>query len=264
VALRYELAGALLVAFARGRLPRLTGRQTVRLLALAATGLAGCNAFLIAAAREADAGSVGVIVGCVPIGLALAGPLLERRAVRPRVVAAAVVVSAGAAAVQWAGKSMSLAGVALSLGALGCEAAFKLLAVSLFATLGARSVSAYACLFAVPLLLALGLALDGRGLLPLTSPEEAAGLVYMAVFVTALGFVLWYSSVGRLGVERAGLFAGIVPVSALLSATVIGDSSLTPLRLLGAVVVGAGVTVGIRSRDRAVADNGAAATFRSG
>jgi hypothetical protein len=101
-ALRYGLAGALLVAFARGRLPRLTGSQTVRLLALAATGLAGFNAFLIAAVREADAGSVGVIVGCVPVALAVAGPLLERRAVRPRVAAAAVVVSAGAAAVQWA------------------------------------------------------------------------------------------------------------------------------------------------------------------
>jgi drug/metabolite transporter (DMT)-like permease len=174
-ALRYGLAGALLVAFARGRLPRLTGRQTVRLLALAATGLAGFNAFLIAAVREADAGSVGVIVGCVPIALALAGPLLERRAVRPRVVAAAVAVSAGAAAVQWAGGSMSLAGVALSLGALACEAAFTLLALPLIATLGARSVSAYACLFAVPLLLAMGLVLDGRGLLRSRRPRKPEG-----------------------------------------------------------------------------------------
>jgi len=74
-ALRYGLAGALLVAFARGRLPRLSLRQATRLLALAATGLAGFNAFLIAAVREADAGSMGVIVGCVPIVLALAGPV---------------------------------------------------------------------------------------------------------------------------------------------------------------------------------------------
>jgi drug/metabolite transporter (DMT)-like permease len=263
-AVRYGLAGALLVAFARGRLPRLTHRHTVRLLALAATGLAGFNAFLIAAVREADAGSVGVIVGCVPIALALAGPLLERRAVQPRVVGAAIVVSIGAAAVQWAGDSMSPAGLALSLGALACEAAFTLLAIPLIATLGARSVSAYACLFAVPLLLAMGLSVEGRDMLPLTTLEEAGGLVYMAVVVTALGFVLWYSSVERLGVDRAGLFAGLVPVSALLSATVIGESSPTPLRVLGALVVGAGVTVGVRSRHLARAGKGAAATPRSG
>jgi len=198
--------------------------------ALAATGLAGFDAFLIAAVREADAGSVGVIAGCVPIALALAGPLLEKRAVRPRVVAAAIVVSVGAAAVQWAGGSMSLVGFVLSLGALGCEAAFTLLAVPLIASLGARTVSAYACLLAVPLLLVSGLALDGHDVIPLTSLEEGGALAYMAVVVTALAFVLWYSSVERLGVERAGLFAGVVPVSALLSATAIGESSLTLVR----------------------------------
>jgi hypothetical protein len=42
-ALRYGLAGALLVAVARGRLPRLTRRQAARLLTLAASGLAGFN-----------------------------------------------------------------------------------------------------------------------------------------------------------------------------------------------------------------------------
>jgi hypothetical protein len=30
----------------------------------------------------------------------------------------------------------------------------------------------------------MGLGLDGRGLLPLTSPEEAGGLAHMAVLVT--------------------------------------------------------------------------------
>jgi drug/metabolite transporter (DMT)-like permease len=144
---------------------------------------------------------------------------------------------------------MPPAGFLLSLGALGCEAAFTLLAVPLIASLGTRSVSAYACLLAVPLLLVSGLALDGRDALPLASLEEAGALAYMAVVVTALAFVLWYSSVVRLGVERAGLFAGIVPISALLSATAIGESSLTLVRLLGAAAVGAGVTVGVRSHD---------------
>jgi drug/metabolite transporter (DMT)-like permease len=249
-AIRYGAAGLLLVVFARGRLPRLMRRQTVRLVALAAVGLAGFNAFLIAAVREADAGSVGVIVGCVPVALALAGPLLERRAVSARVLAAAVVVSVGAATVQWAGGSMSLVGLLLSLGALGCEAAFTLLAVPLVTSLGARGVSAYACLLAVPLLLVVGLALDGRDMMPIPSFEEVVALAYMAVVVTAIAFVLWYSSVDRLGVDRAGLFAGIVPVSALLSATAIGESSLTLVGLLGAAVVGAGVTVGVRSDDR--------------
>jgi drug/metabolite transporter (DMT)-like permease len=197
--------------------------------------------------RHADPGSVGVIVGCVPLVLALAGPLVARRPVRPRVVAAAVVVSLGAAAVQGAGGSMSLAGFALA-----CEAAFTLVAIPLIASLGARSVSAYACLFAVPLLVLAGVVVDGGHAIPIPTLQQAVALVYMAVVVTALAFVLWYSGVGRLGVERAGLFAGIVPVSALLSAAAIGESPLTPVRLLGATLVAAGVSLGMTTeRDTA-------------
>ena len=103
-------------------------------------------------------------------------------------------------------------------------------------------MSAYACVFAVPILLAVGLAVDGRHAIALTSLKQAGALAYMAVVVTALAFVLWYSGVGRLGVQRAGLFAGIVPISALLSAAAIGESSLTLVRLLGATAVAAGVT----------------------
>jgi drug/metabolite transporter (DMT)-like permease len=249
-AFRYGLGATLLFALARGRLPGITRSQAVRLVALAASGLAGFNAFLIAAVREADAASVGVIVGCVPVALALAGPILEGRPLSPRVVSAAVVVAAGAAAVQWNGGRISLLGLALSLGALACEAAFSLLAVPLLRSLGPLAVSTYACLFAAPMLLVSGLLLDGAAALPLPSAEEAAALGYLAAMVTAVGFVLWYSGVERLGVERAGLFAGILPVSALLSAAALGVSAITPLRLVGALVVGAGMTAGMKARGR--------------
>jgi drug/metabolite transporter (DMT)-like permease len=63
--------------------------------------------------------------------------------------------------------------------------------------------------------------------------------------VTAIAFVAWYSSVGRLGVERAGLFAGLIPVSTLLCAAVIGTGSLGLVEALGALVVGAGVSYGV-------------------
>jgi hypothetical protein len=48
------------------------------------------------------------------------GAAVERRALAPRVVGAAIVVAAGAAIVQWNGGEMSLLGLALSLGALAC------------------------------------------------------------------------------------------------------------------------------------------------
>src|SRR5829696_3903588 len=76
-ALRYSAAGLALLVVARGRLPRLQARELVGLIALSATGLVLFNLFVIEGVRETDPATIGVIVGRVPVVLALAGPLLE-------------------------------------------------------------------------------------------------------------------------------------------------------------------------------------------
>jgi drug/metabolite transporter (DMT)-like permease len=259
-ALRYALAGLVLLAVGGFRLPRLQVRELVGLAALSATGLVLFNLFVIEGVRETDPATVGVIIGCVPVVLAVAGPLLERRPLSGRVVAAALVVSAGAAGVQWAGGGMSAAGLALALGALACEAAFSLLAVPHLARLGALALSTYACLLAVPMLALWSLLADGASV-TLPAAQQAAALGYMAVGVTVLGFVSWYSAVGLLGVERAGLFSAVLPVSALVVSAALGVAEITPERLAAVAVVAAGVTLGVRAPS-ARASAGAPAVLR--
>jgi drug/metabolite transporter (DMT)-like permease len=245
-ALRYAAAGLVLLALARGRLPRLTRREALGLAALAASGLVLFNVLVIEGVKETDPATVGVIVGCVPVVLAFAGPLLERRPISGRVVVAALVVSAGAAGVQWAGGGITAAGLMLALGALGCEAAFSLFAVPHLKRLGPLALSTYACLFAVPMLAAWSLIAEGAAL-PLPDAEQAAALAYMAIGVTVLGFVAWYSAVGLLGVERAGLFSGVLPISALACSAALGVAEVTPERLAAVAVVAAGITIGVRT-----------------
>jgi drug/metabolite transporter (DMT)-like permease len=203
------------------------------------------NLFVIEGVRETDPATVGVIVGCVPVVLALAGPLLERRPLSGRLVVAAAVVAGGAAGVQWAGGGITAAGLMLALGALGCEAAFSLLAVPHLKRLGALAVSTYACLFAVPMLAVWSLVAEGAAL-PMPDAEQAAALAYLALGVTTLGFVSWYSAVGLLGVERAGLFSGVLPVSALGFSAALGVAEMAPERLLAVAVVAVGITLGVR------------------
>jgi drug/metabolite transporter (DMT)-like permease len=245
-ALRYSAAGLALLVVARGRLPRLQPRELLGLIALSATGLVLFNLFVIEGVRETDPATIGVIVGCVPVVLAFAGPLLDGRPVSGRVVAAAVVVAAGAAGVQWAGGGISPTGLLLALGALACEAAFSLLAVPHLARLGPLAVSTYACLFAVPMLAVWSLIAEGPTL-PLPDAEQAAALAYLALGVTTFGFLCWYSAVGLLGVERAGLFSGVLPISALAVSAALGVAEVTPQRLLAVAVVAGGVTLGVRS-----------------
>ena len=244
--LRYALTAAVLLAFAKGRLPRLDARETVAMVSLAATGLVLFNLFVIEGVRETDPATVGVIVGCVPVVIAFAGPLLSGRSLSPRVIAAAFVVAGGAAGVQYTGGGISTKGLLLALGALACEAAFSLIAVPHLKRLGPLAVSTYACLFAVPLLAVWSLVAEGPSL-PAPDAGQAAALVYMAVGVTALGFVAWYSAVGLLGVERAALYSGVLPVSALLFSAALGVAEITPGRLAAVAVVALGVTVGVRA-----------------
>jgi drug/metabolite transporter (DMT)-like permease len=278
-ALRYAIGAAILFATARGVRPPLVplgrlalrkgsrapndaetaqggsdppwpvGRQCVRLALLAASGLAAFNLLVMAAEESMDPGSVGVIVATVPVLLALVGPLQDGRRPERRVVAAAVVVAGGAAVVQGLGGEVTAAGLAAALGALACEAAFSLLAAPMLHELGPVTVSAWAAALAVPLLVATGLVLDGPdGLLRVPTAGEALGLAWLAVGVTAIAFVLWYSSVQALGVERAGLLTGVLPVSALIVAALLGTADLTPGRLAGAMLVGAGIAAGLLQR----------------
>jgi drug/metabolite transporter (DMT)-like permease len=256
--LRYLLAATALLAIARGRLPRLDAREALGLTALAATGLVLFNVFVVEGVRETDPATIGVIVGCVPVVLALAGPLLERRPVSGRVLIAAVVVAVGAAGVQWTDGTITRAGLTLALGALGCEAAFSLLAAPHLARLGPLGVSAYACILALPLL-ALWSVLGGGPHLPAPGTAEAAALVYLGLAVTTGGFLCWYTAVSILGVERAGLLSGVLPVSALACSAAIGATHVTPGRLAAVAVVAAGITLGVRATAPRVAPAPAAA-----
>jgi drug/metabolite transporter (DMT)-like permease len=241
---RYLIAASILLAIARGRLPRLTRRELLGMSALAATGLVLFNLFVIEGVRETDPATVGVIVGCVPVVLAIAAPLLERRPISGRVLLAGVVVSVGAAGVQWADGGITWLGLGLALGALACEASFSLCAAPHLERLGPLAVSTYACLLALPML-AVWSVVAGGVEVPAPSGSELTALVYLGAAVTTGGFVCWYTAVGLLGVERAGLFSGVLPVSALVCSAALGFAEVTPGRIAAVAVVVAGITLGV-------------------
>jgi drug/metabolite transporter (DMT)-like permease len=160
-AMRYGLAAVILVALFRGQLLRPSLSELVQLAALAALGLAAFNVLLIAALGEADPAVVGVVVGAVPVVLAIVGPLVSGEALSRRVVAAAAIVTVGVAGVQWGEPRFSVLGLLLAIGALACEAAFSLLAVPLLGRLRPIGVATYASALAVPILAATALIADG-------------------------------------------------------------------------------------------------------
>ena len=245
-ALRYTLATTalgVLLCTRRHPLVRLTWREAGMVLALA-LAITGGNTAVLLALREADPALIGMVVGCIPLALACAGPMLRRQAPSPRLVGAACLVSLGIAAVNGAGTS-TLGGVLLSLGAFASDIVFALLASVLLRRLSALLLAVYVCATAGVFQAVAALGLDGSSAFPPLGAAQALATAYLGLVVTAGSFLASNLALARLGVERTGLFNGIAPLIALLSTVAVGTSSLTLPRAVGAVLVAAGVTVGL-------------------
>jgi drug/metabolite transporter (DMT)-like permease len=60
-----------------------------------------------------------------------------------------------------------------------------------------------------------------------------------------VAFVLWYSSVRRLGASRAGLLTGVAPVAAAATGVLLGGPAPRPLVWAGIAVVAVGLALGL-------------------
>jgi drug/metabolite transporter (DMT)-like permease len=281
--IRYLVAGLLLAAWAwlrRKPLPRPAGREWAWLAGLAVIGLAGFSVLLIEATRVADPASVGVVIGAAPLVIVIVSAVAGGNRPTRRILLAAAVVTAGSAAAQLGGATgltWSGTGLLLSAGALAGAAGSTLLAAPVLPRLGALAVTIYGCGLAGLLLLAAAAVARSAGgppILRTPTATQLGALSYLAVAVTAVVFIAWYAAMTRLGVDRTGLFNGLIPIASLAAVALTGTGTITPLQFLAALAVLAGVILGLgRTRHvpagtvnqadrRPLADAGASVTAR--
>ena len=256
-AVRYAAASLVLALWAQLRgqqISRPNRREWGWLAALAVVGLAGCSMLQIEATRVTNPATVGVVIGAAPLVIAVIGPVAAGRRPTGRVLAAAALVAASAATAQLGGASGrdgNLLGLVLSIGALLGVAGTSLLAAPVLRRLGPLAVSTYSCALAAGLLVPAAAAdhfTEGTPLLRLPTGSEFAALVYLALAVTAVVFLAWYGAVARLGVERTGLFNGLIPVGSLIAVPLVGVGTITGAQVAGAVGVLAGIALGLTDR----------------
>lgn len=245
--LRYAVACLLLLCVARlCRRPLLLprGAEWVWLSGVTVTGLVLFNVALVQGSRHAEPAVLGVAVACVPLVLAVAGSLLEGRRPGPVVLVAALVVTCGAGLVQGLGRS-DATGLAWAVVVLSCEAGFTLLAVPVLRRHGPWGVSVHATWLAAVVFTVIGVWHEGPGAVTRLDARDLAAVGYLAVGVTAVAFVLWYSSVRLLGSARAGLLTGVAPVAAAAVGVALGGPVPRPLVWVGVAVVAAGLALGL-------------------
>jgi drug/metabolite transporter (DMT)-like permease len=235
-ALRFAVALPIFLALLRRRgerLPRPDRHDAVLLALQALAGSVGYAVLLLAGMRLASAADAGVIAGSLPAVAALVAMLVLRERPGRRALAAIALATAGVAAVDaGAGTGAhSLAGNALVLAAVACEALFLLLNKRLRRPPAPLAQSTLMC--------GLGLAFT---LLPALReaawrrpPDAAAllGVLYYAFVPTVGGYLLWYAGAARATAARAALYTGVLPVSAVLLAALVLGEPVGPRQLLG-------------------------------
>lgn len=244
--IRYALGAIVLILVARLRrlpFPRLSIRELWLVTLLALTGLVGYNLSLLAALRYSDPAAVGAMLGALPIFLALIGPMMQFNKPQVIVVLGAIIVSIGTAIAQGFGTTTPL-GVILSIGALLGEVSFSLLAVPLLPKLGSLVLLLYTCIVGSLVFAALALISGETNALPPPTVPQLLALGYLAFAATAGACLAWYAGLARLGAAHAGLFSGLIPVSSLVCAGLIGTTTVTLTSALGCLLVAVGVVIG--------------------
>jgi drug/metabolite transporter (DMT)-like permease len=251
-AIRYAVACLLLLGYARARGLRVAvphGRDWLWLFGVTVTGLVVFNVALVHGSRHAEPAVLGVAVSCVPLLLAVIGPLQHHQRPRPLVLAAAVVVTCGAGLVQGLGRSDAI-GLGWAVVVLVCEASFTLLAVPLLDRHGAIGVSVHTTWLAALIFGVLGVVVEGPSAIGRIDAGDVLAGAYLAVGVTAVAFLLWYTCVERLGAGRAGLLTGVAPIAAALAGVALGGPMPRTLVWAGVATVAAGLTLGLAGKSQ--------------
>lgn len=80
-------------------------------------------------------------------------------------------------------------------------------------------------------------------------PIEAwAGVAYLAIAVTIVGYVMWYWALGKGGIARIGLIQFLQPVSGVVLALLLLGERFTPVFLIASLLILLGVWLAIRAK----------------
>jgi drug/metabolite transporter (DMT)-like permease len=277
-AFRFAVAGVLLIGWELVRNPEARKWPTRRQLAHSALvgilllGLG--NGFVAFGEQTVPSGIAAILIGMVPLWLALLGWLYYRDRL-PRLVAVAIAVGfVGVALLLWpegvGANSFDLLGVLILVAAPIAWAHGSLFAAR-SASLPSRPLvaSGFQMLFAAAFLVPEGL-LTGelsRVNLAAISPGSLAALAYLIVFGSMLAFTVYGWLLRHAPLSLVGTYAYVNPVVAVGLGTIFLNESISPRTLLASAIVLGAVAIIVTARGRATraanADRAAETAARS-
>jgi drug/metabolite transporter (DMT)-like permease len=251
-AVRFILAGLLMLVIARAAGASLGLSRLPVVVLAAAFGILGYNAFVFVGLTLAPASDGALIVPPInPVLTVVFATFVGERLTANRIaglvlasIGAAVVV-AGATGLTFSGERLT--GDLLMLCGAACWSVYATLGVITTRHGSPLGVTAIASLAGGLMLLPLGFFERGFADVPGWSMTAWLYIAYLAVFGTALSFVLFYWAVRRFGAGLASLMSYLVPVLVLVEAVLVLGERPAPLEIVGGAIILVGVRVATRS-----------------
>lgn len=226
-----------------GRVPTLTFSQLKYLFFQTLFGVMLFRVFFLFGLYWSTASMAGVLIALTPVVIALLSTLILRERVSGPVIVGITISVLGVVLCQssqlmLAGDWRMLAGIGLVLMAMICEGLFTVLRKKLsHEALNPVTSNLYLCIIGTLLFLPFGL-YDLRSFSPLAQPmADWWPLIYTAVFVNIISFILWFSGVDKVDATTAGVFTVVMPVSAIILSALILHERITPMMVVGILVV---------------------------
>jgi drug/metabolite transporter (DMT)-like permease len=255
VAIRFTIAGALLLALALAAGVRLGRARHEKSLWLANGVLSFCLSYTIVYWSEQyiPSGLAAVLFATNPLFVAaLAHVLLADEGLSPRAGGGLLLGFAGVAVI-FSDDLALLGGAQVRHAALvmlvsPLVSALAMVAIKRWGTgVHPLSVSAVPMLFAGAIMGAAALLFERGQPLVLDGPSVGA-ILYLAVLGSAVTFTVYYWLLARVTATRLALISYVIPVVALAVGAVLFDEPLRPRLLAGSALILAGVVIVSRQR----------------
>jgi drug/metabolite transporter (DMT)-like permease len=241
---RFATAALLLWLWAllSGRpVPRPRRADLPLVLVLGATVVFAYNLFFLYGVRHSTAADGSVLVpGLIPIATALLAWTVRGERPRGRTQFGLAVAFAGLVLVASPTGGVGadrLLGDALFVGAALSWSVYTLAGRRATARYGSVSANVYATAAGTVLLLPITFLGDGWSPLFHAPAGALAGIAYLSVIGTVLGFVAFYEGVRLIGAARASSFALLVPIFGVLSSVLVLHEPLRVTLALGGAIV---------------------------
>ena len=240
---RLAIAVVVLLPLVRGE--RLPSGQGWRLAAMGVVGFTAAFALMNWGITYSSATNAALLIIVEPLTMLLLGPaLLGERLTRREALGAAlavlgalIVVADGIPGVtlrvlpRWRGDVLlALSGVAYAV--------YSLLGRPVLTPANATAVTARSILWGAVAMAPLVAVEWTAGARPAASGTALAGALYLAVVITALGYVAWNWALARMEAARAAAYLTVQPVvGAVLGAVVLGDPVSVDTAVGGVLIV---------------------------